>query len=539
MRRNALVGCLFGLLLVGDVRAAVPPAHTLLPAGGQVGTTVSVDVVGIVDLTGMQFACSVPEIRGVMSPDKKRLLVTIPKDAPLGLAWIRLFNAEGSSPPLAFIVGHLPEIQETEPNDRYSKPQVVTLPGVVNGRLEKGGDTDLFQTTLEAGQTLVADLEAHEQIGSPMDGMLQVVDERGFVVAENVDFRGLDARVVYTPTRAGKYAVRVSAFPSQPDASVQLAGGFNYVYRLTLTAGAFAAHAFPSAIARPNPPATIELRGHNLPPAQGVVPVPKSLPMSDHLLVHAPQVANPVAVAIEPHAVIAEQEPNPLDRPQAVPVPVTICGVIQERNDRDVYTIAVKKGQPIHITLDAVSFGSPLDALVRVRTKDGSIITQVDDVKKDADPTLRIVRDADEEIRIEVTDLYSHGGPGYAYHLRITPTPGPASATVPAEQFTFPVGQPFEIKLTIANPSGKPQSITAEGLPAGISLVEPVTIPDSKAKEVTLKLKADKPGISGGFRLRIGEKNLPSRPVLAKLGDSNRTLDWLWLTTTAEKPKAK
>ena len=37
----------------------------------------------------------------------------------------------------------------------------------------------------------------------------------------------------------GTYVVRLFAFPSVPDASVRFAGGERFIYRLTLTTGAF------------------------------------------------------------------------------------------------------------------------------------------------------------------------------------------------------------------------------------------------------------------------------------------------------------
>ena len=76
---------------------------------------------------------------------------------------------------------------EQEPNDEPAKAQKVErLPVVVNGRLGKRGDVDTFEVELRKGQTLVAALEGHGRLGSPMDGVLQVVSADGFVL-EQVD----------------------------------------------------------------------------------------------------------------------------------------------------------------------------------------------------------------------------------------------------------------------------------------------------------------------------------------------------------------
>src|SRR5690606_27885473 len=102
--------------------------------------------------------------------------VTAAADAAPGLYWIRLYDAEGASPPQPFYVGTLPEVNETEPNDDPQSAQVLDTSSVcVNGQLARGGDVDTFSVPLTAGQTLVARLDAHTALGSPMDAVLQVV----------------------------------------------------------------------------------------------------------------------------------------------------------------------------------------------------------------------------------------------------------------------------------------------------------------------------------------------------------------------------
>ena len=83
--------------------------------------------------------------------------------------------------------------------------------------------------------TLVASLDAQRSLASPMDGVLQVVSDRGFVLAQNNDYAGLDPQVTFRVPTDGRYVVRVFAFPATPDASVRFGGGDRFLYRLTLT----------------------------------------------------------------------------------------------------------------------------------------------------------------------------------------------------------------------------------------------------------------------------------------------------------------
>src|SRR5207247_2637205 len=172
-----------------------------------------------------------------------------------------------------FIVGTLPEIVESEPNDAPDKPQVVEPRILVNGKLGKTGDVDGYGVQLKRGDTLVASLQANAVLGSPMDAVMQIcelVDRtsaspsgvEAFIVAQNHDAIGLDPQVAFTAPRDGAYLVRLFAFPATPDAAVRFAGGDDHIYRLTLTTGPFLDHALPLAV--PKEESQVELTGWNL-----------------------------------------------------------------------------------------------------------------------------------------------------------------------------------------------------------------------------------------------------------------------------------
>jgi hypothetical protein len=133
-------------------------------------------------------------------------------------------------------VDDLPECGETESNDTNERAQVITLPMIVNGRIERVGDEDWFQFKAKAGEALVVDVMAR-RLRSPLDGTLQVFDPRGGVLAANDDnddkADGLsthhaDPRVPFTVPEDGTYRVRL--------ADAQHRGGRDYTYRLRVGA---------------------------------------------------------------------------------------------------------------------------------------------------------------------------------------------------------------------------------------------------------------------------------------------------------------
>lgn len=135
--------------------------------------------------------------------------------------------------PLRFAVDDLPEI--AEPNSRGRRPPTVTLPAIVNGRVESPGESDVYAFSGIAGQRIVAEIYAR-RLGSPLDSRLELLDAADAVLAANDDHpdRGAglvthhaDARLEATLPKDGEYRVRVS--------DAQDRGGETFAYRLRVS----------------------------------------------------------------------------------------------------------------------------------------------------------------------------------------------------------------------------------------------------------------------------------------------------------------
>lgn len=491
--------------------AAPPDITALFPSGGQQGTTVKVTLQGKVEADKLKLWCDRPCIELVAADGNEAVQLKIAPDAAPGWCWLGFYSSEGASPQRPFYIGTIPEVLESEPNNRLSDP-TVPLPAVFHGVLQKSGDVDVFPILLKAGDTVVAAIAAKQRLGSPVDVILQLADARGFVLAQCDDAEDFDPRIVYTAKTDGVYALRVFGFPATPDSSIRFAGGSNFIYRLTATTGPAVTRVFPPAVIAHK---ATRMRGEgwnltvpseiDLPPlASGVQTVDGPLGFSMRVL------ATPLS-----SVVIDDGERG---APQTVQWPVCVAGrVITDSS----WKFAAKKGEKISLRATAKAIGSPLDVLLRITDDAGKLLQEVDDAPQgDADVAVEFTPPDDGEFVAVVRDRFAHGGPEYLYVMTIG-TPEPDFAlSVPADAFTFMPGKDFELTVNVESRAGFDDEvqISIEGLPEGCA-AEPVKLtpqatgssgrsgrsrrgggtPSSSAKLIIKTTKTD--GWDGEFRV--------------------------------------
>ncbi len=122
------------------------------------------------------------------------------------------------------------ELLEQEPNDRPETAQEVKLPIVINGRIERPDDEDVFR--FDAVGTVVAEVYAR-RAGSPLDSAVSLTDATGAEIGFNDDFRDdaqplvthhADSLMTAVMSGKGPYCLHVS--------DVQRTGGKDFIYRL-------------------------------------------------------------------------------------------------------------------------------------------------------------------------------------------------------------------------------------------------------------------------------------------------------------------
>jgi hypothetical protein len=151
---------------------------------------------------------------------------------------------------MPFAVDSLPECVESEPNDP-SHPQRVTLPVIVNGRIQSPDDVDVFQFEGKAGQQIVAEVFAR-RLNSPLDSALQLTDANGKQIAFNDDYTDKGAGL--TTHHADSYlqgTLPVDGTHQLRLRDAQQKGGPEYAYRLRISSPQpdFQLRITPSAVA--------------------------------------------------------------------------------------------------------------------------------------------------------------------------------------------------------------------------------------------------------------------------------------------------
>lgn len=218
----------------------LPFVTSLFPLGGPVGTARRVELAGWnLPVTSVATTPTTTGILSLAGPGTNGWFTRVP-----------------------FAADELPELLEAETNNTTQSAQRVTLPVIVNARIQSPGDTDVFQIEANAGDTLVAEVTAR-RLNSPLDAVLKICDAAGAQLASNDDCEdracGLnthhaDSQLLFRLPSDGKYFIHL--------ADTQRHGGPEYGYRLRLSAPQpdFELRAVPASLSvRPGERAALRL----------------------------------------------------------------------------------------------------------------------------------------------------------------------------------------------------------------------------------------------------------------------------------------
>ncbi len=189
-------------------------------------------VTGIFPLGGRAGEQTTIEVRGWNLPADK--LAVDARDRAPGILPVFVRKGELTSNLVPFAMDSLPECMEQEPNDDPGHAQRVTLPVIVNGRIDRPGDWDVFSFEGRAGEEIVAEVYAR-RLDSPLDSVLRLTDSAGKQLAFNDDHEdkgaGLLTHYADSYLRAmlpasGTYFIHIG--------DIQHQGGPEYAYRLRI-----------------------------------------------------------------------------------------------------------------------------------------------------------------------------------------------------------------------------------------------------------------------------------------------------------------
>lgn len=530
-----------GFPLFATAEEAKPPSLSrFAPAGGQAGTTVEVTASGEFPTWPLEAWTDRGGLVWKPLEEAGHFEVAIPTTGSLGLHRVRFHDSNGATAVKRFLVGNVVESAETEPNNSPTEAtRVEALPQTINGHLEKAGDVDSFRVQLQAGETLVAALEANRLLGSPVDAVLELVDESGAYLARNLDATGLDPRLAYTAVRDGVCVIRVYGFPSDPNSTIGLAGGADYLYRLTLASGGFVSGSLP-AVTIANATTTLSPVGWNLP--ENLAPLSITPTGEATAWVGFPGVAGilevPMVDCRNPVAGANASDDAPLTPP------FLASGQFTQVDEEHRYIVTAVKDQKLQVRLESQKVGLEADPLLVIRDAEGTSLQ----AKPERDASFAWSAPADGNYRFDVRDRRGRFGPGFLYRLTVEPEVPAVSATVSADSFTAKPGEPLSIEITVSRQFGFAESLefVLALAPEGVTADPTISAGEGDtAKKVSLTLTATA-AASGPLRIisrpAPGDATAgPSESPAAKASNVTFGTDALleaWLTVLPAAPQS-
>ncbi|MBI1388669.1 MAG: hypothetical protein GC154_09505 [bacterium] len=263
-------------------------------------------------------------------------------------------------------------VAEKEDNDDSSQAQLVSVPALIAGTMNKAGDVDSYRFEAKAGDELVFDVMA-SALGSGLDSVIDVLSDQGERVASSEDLPPRrDARMGVRFDRDGTYVAQIR------DANLR-GGGF---YRLHIDAKPLLTRVFPLG-ARHGDDAELEIEGYNLDGKTTLtVTAPEDGAQRANWRPYSFSKGSPLdapRLAVGDWPEYQENGDNDsIENAMPVQAPCVVNGRIMPAQagspDVDWFRFAAKKGETLAIAVEAQQLGSPLDSFIDIRDAGGKQI---------------------------------------------------------------------------------------------------------------------------------------------------------------------
>jgi hypothetical protein len=512
------------LLWCSQGLADQPVVGSLTPIGFQRGTEVEWKIGGarLDDAYDLLFYEEGIELLELQTTDANNVVarLKIADDCQPGLHSFRLAARGGLSDVRFFGVSALPQIDEVEPNNDVSIPQLVPLNCTVNG-LCQNEDVDYYAVDLEAGQKLTIELEGLRLGTDFFDPFIAILDENRFELARSDDAPLLQQDCVcsYTAEKAGRYLIEVreSSFGGNDRAKYRLHVG-DFPRPLAIVPGG----GRPGETIRAT---LVDVSGelwHEdivLPDALGEF---QYTAVRDGKLAPSP---NRLRVVDLPN--VMESEPDEDHRALTAHVPpLALNGVLEAPGDVDWFKVDARKDQTLEFMVYARRvLRSPLDSWLEIYNANGARLAANDDLGG-PDSFLSFKIPEDGEYLIAIRDQLNDGSPMHAYRIEVAPPT--ASLALGIDELQRYISQTMEVPrgaqmavILRANRKnfGGELDVRLDNAPAGLELLTPKVPanagfiplmirakPDAEVSASLAELTAETlpggPGVKGGLEQR-------------------------------------
>ena len=156
--------------------------------------------------------CSAKNVR-CKRVDDSRFRLVIPADVVPGLYDLRAVGDRGISSPRTFVIGNRAEQLEPSLNEEVPTQHVVPLDVVVNGRIDKAHEADIYRFAGKQRQRVAIECWA-ERIDSRLRAVIELFDAGGRRLSVNRGFFGIDPLIDFHVPSDGTYTVRITDLTS-------------------------------------------------------------------------------------------------------------------------------------------------------------------------------------------------------------------------------------------------------------------------------------------------------------------------------------
>ena len=310
-----------------QVTLPLPRLLTLMPMGGQAGTSVKVTLTGenLEDITALTF--SSPKITAKPVPGStEQFTVAIAPDTPAGVYDARVISRLGVSSTRAFSVNHLPEVTQAQPNQSVESAMPLPVGTICNATMSKRA-VDFYSFQAAQNQRVAIECAA-VGIDSRLTPVVILADAQGRDLMVNRTGGIID----FTPPANGTYLVKVNDLTFQ--------GGNRHFYRLAI-------QPVPAGQPAPRQPQTQSVSAMSWPPT-----------------------------GLASTAPTAETEPNnqPVEA-QKITLPCDVSGSFFPAADVDTFEFTAKKGEIWWVEVASERLGLNTDPFVLIQqVQEGKLV---------------------------------------------------------------------------------------------------------------------------------------------------------------------
>lgn len=421
---------------------------------------------------------------------RAKLRVRAGASAEPGRHDLRLFAPHGSTL-LWLDISTRSETAEKEPNSDFAQAAPLPFPALVNGIIT-AGDYDYHRFSASAGQTLTFDLLATRN-GSPLDGVLEILDSRGVSIDFNDDYYAFkDPHIVHRFKESGDYCLRVcgSGESGSESADYRLIGGAMPHADLALPAGG-----------RRGTAVEFDLQGVNLENVKEVtlgaglakgkvvntdfgrarvsLVIPPDAPLgASSLHINGAALPVPFVISASTELTVAPGAARNRRDPMPAELGTVVNGVLDVARAADHFTFRVDGPEEIVLSVESMNLGFLLDPLITVYDESGKRIAWQDEPTTNTgkepanlDPHLTLKVPAAGRYTVAIRDSQFRGDSTFLYRLTLKKAEPDFTVRIVGAHATLYRGQPNIVNVRVRRLEGwnTPVEVWAEDLPAGVT----------------------------------------------------------------------